>query len=323
MRITHLNVALVLFFNLAACTDEAAHVDAEQRAQVHTEHAAETDEHGHDAEEGASTVIPADIAEQSGVHVQAVGPGIIANEHEVQGLLTPIEGRVAEVSARFPGPVRSLRANVGDKVTAGQTLATVESNLSLSVYSVTAPITGVVTARHATLGGLAGEGTPLFEIADLSQLWVDLHIFGADAQHIQPGVAVTVTRMSDGKSVQSVLERVLPGMASASQSTVARAIIDNADGHWRPGSAVKARITVEQQPVDLMLPLSALQTMQGEDVVFVRDGETYTARAVELGTRDGARAQVLSGLCKGEKVVVAESYLIKADILKEGAAHEH
>lgn len=269
------------------------------------------------------TIIAAATAEKSGIEVQPAGPGVIADEHEVQGLLTPIEGRVAEVTARFPGPIRSLRANVGDRVRAGQTLATIESNLSLSTYSVAAPISGVVTARNASVGGLAGEGMPLFEIADLSQLWVDLHIFGADAQHIQAGVPVTVTRMSDGKTVETVLERVLPGMATASQSTVARATIDNADGLWRPGSAVKARITVEQQPVELMVPLSALQTMNGEEVVFVRVGEAYQAQPVEVGQRDGQRVEILSGLNKGDQVVVQESYLIKADIEKEGASHEH
>src|SRR5690606_37204073 len=136
-------------------------------------------------------------------------------------------------------------------------------------------------------------------------------------------VPVEVTRMSDGKTMHTTLERVLPGMATASQSTVARATIDNADGQWRPGTAVKARITVAQQPVELLVPLSALQTMDGEDVVFVRNGETYRAQPVELGARDAGQVQVLSGLGKGDEIVVEESYLIKADIGKEGASHDH
>ncbi|MGH8085551.1 MAG: efflux RND transporter periplasmic adaptor subunit [Lysobacter sp.] len=333
MKSTHLIAALALALSLAACSEEPTPGGAPQ-AEERAGHGAEADEHGQGESggheeadehsgEAANTVIPAAIAEKSGIEVRPADGGVIADEHEVQGLLTPIEGRVAEVSARFPGVVRSLRANVGDQVRAGQTLATIESNLSLSTYSVTAPISGVVTARNASVGGLAGESAPLFEIADLSQLWVDLHIFGADAQHIQPGVPVTVTRMSDGKTVHTTLERVLPGMATASQSTVARATIANDDGLWRPGSAVKARITVEQQPVDLMVPLSALQTMDGEDVVFVRSGDTYTARPVEVGMRDGERAQIRAGLRKGEQVVVTESYLIKADIGKAGVSDEH
>ena len=175
----------------------------------------------------------------------------------------------------------------------------------------------------AQVGGVAGEGQLLFEIGDLSQLWVDLHIFGSDAGHILPGAPVAVTRLSDGVTAQTTLERVLPGTATASQSTVARAVLDNADGLWRPGSAVKARITVEQQPATRVVPLSALQAMEGRDVVFVRSGDRYTARPVQLGKRDGRQVEVLDGVEVGEEVVVEQSYLIKADIEKAGAAHEH
>ena len=316
-------IVLAFAFGLSACGKEPVAVDAAHDA-------AQADGHGHEAggeaedhDSAQSTTIPAAIARKSGIETQAVGAGVIADEHEVQGLLTPVEGRVATVAARFPGVVRALRANVGDQVRTGQTLATIDSNLSLSRYSVTTPISGVVTARNVSVGAVAGEGAPLFEVADLSRLWVDLHIFGADAEHIRPGAAVAVTRMGDGRTVQATLERVLPGMATASQSTIARATIDNDDGLWRPGSAVKARITVAQQAVDLLLPLSALQDMDGRDVVFVRNGDSYTSRAVGVGARDGSRAQILSGLRKGEQVVVKESYLVKADILKQGAAHEH
>lgn len=264
-----------------------------------------------------------EVARESGIVIAPAGPGVIADEHEVQGLLTPVEGRVANAMARFPGPIRTLRANVGDRVRAGQPLASIESNLSLSQYSVAAPISGVVLSRNAAVGTVAAEGAPLFEIADLSNLWVDLHVFGADATHLRPGVPVTVTRMSDGASVRTTLERVLPGTATASQSTVARATIDNADGLWRPGSAVTAKVTVAEQPVALAVPLSALQTFRDWDVVFVRVGDTYEVRPLELGRRDATRVEVLSGLRAGDAVVVEQSYLVKADIEKSGASHDH
>ena len=227
------------------------------------------------------------------------------------------------MSKAVPGPIRRLTVNVGDRVQAGQTLATVESNLSLTTYSVTSPISGVVLARNASVGSVAGEGATLFEVADLSTLWVDLHIFGADAQHIVPGVPVTVTRLSDGATAQTTLERVLPGTATASQSTVARATLQNSDGLWRPGSAVKARITVEQQPAAMVVPLASLQTFRDWDVVFVRVGDTYEIRPVELGKRDARQVEVLSGLKAGDQVVVEQSYLVKADIEKSGASHDH
>ena len=199
----------------------------------------------------------------------------------------------------------------------------IESNLSLSNYSITAPLSGVVVARDASVGAVAGEGMVLYEIADLTRLWVDLHIFGADAQHIQPGGRVQVTRMSDGTTIDTVIDRILPGTATASQSTVARATIANADGQWRPGSAVKARITVDLQPTSLVVPLAALQKFRDWDVVFIRVGDDYEVRPVTLGKRDATRVEILEGLKAGDQVVVEQSYLVKADIEKSGASHDH
>ena len=268
------------------------------------------------------TTIPAAVAKDSGIEIAPAGPGVIRDEHDVQGLLTPIEGRHARIVARFPGPVKSVRVGLGDAVRAGQTLATVESNISLSDYALTAPLAGTVLARNIAVGDLAGEQA-LFEIADLSALWVDLHLFGADAQHITPGLPVEVTRLSDGVSTRTTLDRVLPGTATASQSTVARATVDNADGRWRPGAAVRARVTVAELPVALMVPLAALQRFRDWDVVFVRFGDDYEIRPLELGRRDGVNVEVLAGLKTGDPVVVAQSYLVKADIEKSGASHDH
>ena len=321
MKWMHRISALTLAVLLGACggakpAGEPGHEDESQAE------AGGHEEEGHE-EAMDRTTIAAKVAQDAGIRVAPAAAGVIADEHEVQGLLTPVEGRVAKVMARFPGPIRTLRANVGDRVRAGQPLATIESNLSLTTYTVPAPISGVVLARNASIGTVAGEGAALYEIADLSELWVDLHIFGADAQHITAGVPVLVTRMSDGVTAETTLERVLPGTATASQSTVARATIANADGLWRPGSAVKARITVEQQPAALVVPLAALQIFRDWDVVFVRVGDTYEIRPLELGKRDASQVEVLSGLKAGDRVVVEQSYVVKADIEKSGASHDH
>jgi cobalt-zinc-cadmium efflux system membrane fusion protein len=291
--------------------------DVEVRAQVEGQSARWT----YESYEGR-TRIAADIATQAGIRVAAAGPGVIRDEHELQGLLTPIEGRHARLAARFPGPIRSITVGVGDAVRQGQTLATVESNVSLAPYTVTSPIDGVVLARSATVGEVAGE-SPLFEIADLSALWVDVHLFGGDAQHIVAGLPIEVTRLSDGVSASTTLDRVLPATATASQSTVGRARIDNADGRWRPGAAVRARVTVAENAVPLAVPLAALQRFRDWDVVFVRIGEDYEIRPLELGRRDGVHVEVLDGLKAGDEIVVEQSYLVKADIEKSGASHDY
>jgi RND family efflux transporter, MFP subunit len=322
VKARHLIFLFVLALPLAACGGNAGTEPShEESAGGHAESGHDT---GHGDEAEAGTVIEAAIAEASGIRVAPAGPGVIADEHEVQGLLTPVEGRIAKVTARFPGPIRRLAANVGDRVVAGQALAVIESNLSLTNYTVTSPIAGVVLERNAAVGAVAGEGMPLFEVADLSSLWVDLHVFGFDAQHITAGVPVTVTRLSDGANAQTRLERVLPSTATASQSTVARATIANDDGLWRPGSAVRARIAVAHSEAALVVPLSALQTDEGNrDVVYVRAGDRYEERPVTLDRRDARHVEVTAGLRAGEQVVVEQSFLVKADIGKSAAEHEH
>ena len=152
--------ALGMALMLAACNASTPNEASEGG------HAAEGEEHGEHEEAPLETEIAAKAAQAAGIQVAPAGPGEIADEHEVQGLLTPIDGRIAQVTARFPGPVRSVRVGVGDQVRTGQVLATVESNLSLTTYTITAPINGVVMARTATVGMSAPEGAPLFEVAD-------------------------------------------------------------------------------------------------------------------------------------------------------------
>ncbi len=311
--------------SLAACGGKPAAADDTKTADAsegaHAEKAAEGD--AAEADDVESTVITARVAEANGITTATAGEGRIVRELEVQGLLTPLDGSAGAATARFPGQVRSLRVNVGDQVRAGQVLATVESNLSLTTYAVTAPLSGQVLARQVPVGAGVAEGQSLFEIADLSRVWVDLHAFGSDMRHLQPGAVVTVTRLYDGATREVRLDRVLPGTDTASQSAVARAVLDNDDGLWRPGAAVTARIRFDDRAVPVQVPLGALQTMDGRDVVLVREGERYHAQPVRLGERDTRQVEVLEGVRAGQEVVVEQSYLVKADIEKAGASHAH
>lgn len=314
----HLAVPLLAALLLAGCGGTS--VPADDAAQ--DSHVEEGMPGGRE-EALESTRISRAEADANGIKVAKAGAGRIAIELEAQGVLMPIDGSSAQVTARYPGTVRALRADVGDRVESGRPLASVLSNLSLTTYPLSAPIPGVVTARRVQVGGGVAEGQVLYEIADLSRVWADLHVFGADVDSIRPGAAVTVERMYDDAQASSRIERILPGAATASQSTVARATLDNVDGLWRPGMAIIARIAVSTHEAALVVPRSALQTMEGRDVVFVRSGETYTARPVRLGRHDAWNVAVVEGVQAGEEVVVGQSYLVKADIEKSGAAHEH
>lgn len=267
------------------------------------------------------TTIPAAIAEAAGMTTAKAGPAVIRDDLSLMGRIAINGDRYAQVRARFPGPVLSVNANAGDSVRAGQTLATVENSETLRTYTVTSPIDGTVLARHTSGGDVAG-GEALFEIADLSTLWLDLHAFGDEAGRIAAGLPVHVAT-AGGQSVSTTIQRVLPLASSASQSVVARALLPNPDGKWRPGMAVEATVTAATREVPVAVDLHALQRFRDFTVVFAKVGDTYEVRMLELGARDQDRVEVLGGIAAGTEYAVEQSFLIKADIEKSGASHDH
>jgi cobalt-zinc-cadmium efflux system membrane fusion protein len=91
----------------------------------------------------------------------------------------------------------------------------------------------------------------------------------------------------------------------------------------RPGQFVRGRITLAEHAVPLAVRLAALQRFRDFQVIFARIGDTYEVRMLELGRRDSEWVEVLGGLAPGTEYVTANSYLIKADIEKSGASHDH
>ncbi len=289
--------------------------------QVTAEHGGRSYDWSYASYEGR-TQMPAAIAETAGVRTSVAGPADIHERVHLMGRVTLNTDRYAEIRSRFAGPVREVHVGLGDAVRAGQTLAIVENSDSMRSFAVTAPISGVVLARHTNVGNVAGE-SPLFEIADLSTLWIEFNAFGADPARLAPGQAVRVTATAGELSTESVLERLLPMASSASQTVVVRAVLPNPDGRWRPGMAVQGEITVDTHLVELAVKREGLQRFRDFTVVFAQIGESYEVRMLELGAQDDEHVEVLGGLKLGTVYVTEQSFLIKADIEKSGASHDH
>ena len=270
--------------------------------------------------EGAVS-IAADMAKASGMKVAAAGEGLLHQRLSLYGAIQPNPEGLREVTARFPGPVRSVSVKVGDTVRKGQILATIESNESLQVYAVTAPIAGTITARNTNPGEAAGSET-LFEIADFSSVRAELNVFPRDRGQLKLGQTVQISAADGAAKGEGIISFVAP-VGSANQALSARVVLDNREGQWTPGQFVNAQVTVGSAIAALVVPMTALQTFRDWDVVFVNEGEKYQALPVELGRRDGQSVEVLSGLKPGAAIVVENSYLVKADIEKSGASHDH
>lgn len=270
--------------------------------------------------EGRTRIEPA-AAEASGVKTELTGPATINETAEVTGRIGLNLDRYVRVDARFPGLVREVRKLQGERVEAGEVLATIESNESLQTYSVKAPIGGIVMSRDVNVGSVAGPG-PLFEIADLSTLWADLRLFPRDAVRVKPGQHVTL-RLGSGAEVKGTIQRILPLADAGSQTLVARVLLDNAAQTRHPGEIVDASIVVASREVPLAVKVSGLQAFRDFTVVYTQVGDTYEVRMLELGQQDGTMAEVVGGIDPGVPYVSENSFLIKADIDKSGASHDH
>lgn len=265
--------------------------------------------------------IPAATALASGVKTSIAGPATIRDVLPLMGHVAIDRGRHAQVRARFPGIVRAVPVNLGDHVRRGQTLAMVEGNDSMRSYAVVAPLDGVVLVRNTNVGDVAGDA-PLFEIADLSSVWIELNAVGRDADRLRPGQAVHLRPASGGEGLVSTIDALVP-VTNAGLSVIARARIPNPDNAWRPGMAVVGEVTVAERKVPLAVKISGLQRFRDFTVVFAQVGDAYEVRMLELGARDGAAVEVLGGLKPGTAYVSEQSFLIRADIEKSGASHDH
>jgi cobalt-zinc-cadmium efflux system membrane fusion protein len=269
------------------------------------------------------TVIAAEAAAKGGVKVEKVGPADLDETVESYGRVVLDPEGLRRATARFGGVVLEARKAIGDKVVAGEVVARIEHSQTLVTAEVKAPGTGVVIARSAAVGEAVAEGSVLYTIAALEKVWVELEVPRKDVARVKAGQAVILQTDEGGEAFKGVIGSVSPLVSAETQSAVVRLVVPNPEGRWRPGGFVKGAITVGTSHAPVTVKASGLQSLHDFTVVFSQHGEVYQARPLELGRRSGDRVEVLKGLSPGETYVSEGSFLIKADIGKSGASHDH
>ena len=323
---------------------EDAHdeTDGDDHGDDHSEEGDSHDEHGHDShkkedshddhghgggddhgehEEGKVEITP-DAAKLTGVQFKQAGPDTVAMTTPLTGRIVLNENKTANVRARFPGIVKAVHVNLGDSVEKGQKLATVESNESLNAYIVYAPMDGVILKRETNIGDVTN-GNELFVIADLSTVWAKYHIFPRDVPYIKKGQSVVVHTLDEKTRQNTQISMLFPTTDALSQTVIAIAELSNESGVWRPGMTIEGDIKVGEKQASIAVPRSALQFIEEQQVIFIKEGNTYEPRPVKIGMTGTENVEITSGLKIGETYVSAGSFVIKADILKGTAAHEH
>ncbi len=287
---------------------------------VEARHAGKAHRWSYDNIEGR-TRIAAEIAEAFGIETELASEAVIKETIKVYGRVEPNREQHRIVSARFEGAIQSVHVSAGDTVKKGQSLATIESNESLNNYTLRAPISGIVTERAANPGEQTA-GRPLFEIMDSSTVWAELAVFPADRTRVREGALVTVRSAAGKRAREGVIARVNT-IAQPNQSVLARVVLDNADGVLVPGTYLTGEIEVASHTVPLAVKRTGLQSFRDFTVVYAQIGDEYEVRMLDLGRQDAEWVEVLGGLDTGTRYVTTNSYLIKADIEKSGASHDH
>jgi cobalt-zinc-cadmium efflux system membrane fusion protein len=249
------------------------------------------------------------------------GPATLAETITAYGSIVPNPERVREVSARFDGAIQSVDVALGEMVTQGQRLATVESNESLQSYAITAPISGLVMERTANAGEQTS-GRRLFTVVDTSSVWAEIAIFPSNRARVIAGSAVEITPATGGEAIIGSISYLNP-VAGANQSITARVPLENVDGRWALGTYVTASIKVAEIEVPLAVKRSGLQSFRDFTVVYAQIGDQYEVRMLELGRQDDEWIEILGGLEPGTRYVTENSYVLKADVEKSGASHDH
>ena len=285
--------------------------------------------HDHDAHEehaeGGLELSEA-IIKKLGIQIQAAESGTVARTSVFPAEIKLNRDRAAAVSPRYPSIVRQVFAEIGDQVKKGDVLASLENRETMAVYTVSAPLDGVIISKNLAAGEAADEDKVLYQVADLSSVWADISIFPQYQHLVRKGAEVQFVA-HDGHTASGTIQYISPIMSHETRTFTARCVLEGAPADFTPGVFVRARMVVEQVDAAVVVPRDAVQMLEGFPVVFVPDEHGFQPLEIRTGLSDGKQVQVLSGLMPGDEYVAAGAFSLKAQMVTSGmdphAGHGH
>ncbi|MBA2726726.1 MAG: efflux RND transporter periplasmic adaptor subunit [Parachlamydiaceae bacterium] len=282
----------------------------------------ETYEWEYESYEGRIELIPEAIKANK-ITIEEAGPINLEIKLDVMGKIIPNEELTVYINPRFSGIVKAVNKKLGDYVRRGDVLAIIESNESLQNYEVKSEINGLIIKKNINLGMYISGQENIFVISDLSSVWADFNVYRQDLSHVHVGDPIEVSNLDVSLKQQSTISYISPLGHESTQSVVARAILFNPNKVWKPGIFISGDITVENESIPLAVKSGALQTFREWDVVFISVGNLFEIVPVQLGRKNREWVEIISGLHSGDRYVSENSFILKADLEKSGAKHEH
>ncbi|MYM98820.1 efflux RND transporter periplasmic adaptor subunit [Duganella vulcania] len=205
----------------------------------------------------------------------------------------------------------------------------------LNRLELRAPFDGVVMEKHLALGEAVKEDAAVFTISDLSQVWAEIAVPPRDLALVRVGQTVLVKASAFDAQASGKITYVGALLGEQTRTAKARVALANPDRAWRPGlfvsvdvpsgRAAGASATSANAAGDAAVAVAAdaIQTVDGKPVVFVKEAGGFRAQPVTPGRSDGKLTEIVQGLPAGARYAAAGSFVLKAELGKDGAEHAH
>jgi cobalt-zinc-cadmium efflux system membrane fusion protein len=236
------------------------------------------------------------------------GKNLQSAEHDLEVAKAAAESSIAGTKAALQAARRKL-------LVLGLSDATInslnsKSDLS-SVFSLNAPIDGIVIERNATIGASVNTDASLFKIIDISRVWVDANVFEKDLERVRNGQEVSLTVPAfPGSKFSGRVIFVSSVVDPDSRTIKVRTEVTNIDDRLKPDMFANVQIVTDLDRKAISVPQSAVLDDGGKSVVFIAEGNGYAKRVVTAGIKGNDRVEILDGLAAGDKVVVKGNYLL-------------
>ena len=297
----------------------------------HSDKDEEHDGHGHDEHSEKPEEFlefPWEILKREGIELARVGPAVIQEKQSFYGE-TVINGTtLVHVVPRFSGTLKGVSRMLGDSVRAGEALATVESNESLTNYQVKAEINGVIIDQDATKGEFVSSEKVLFKLANLEKTWANIAVPPRLLASLKVGTPATVISQSTDARLDTQITYIRPTLSEATRSGHARLELPNQQHQWPPGMFITVEVALAEKEVPLAVPESSILLIENKPSVFVQSkthngDEGFEVRHLKTGHSDGRWVEIVDGLKAGEVIAAGNTFLLKAEMGKSSAEHSH
>jgi len=282
------------------------------------------EEHGEEhGEETRAVELSEDAVKAAKIETEEASKQVIKPLVKMRGRITVNRDRAVSISPRYSGTVLRINKNLGDEVQKSETLAVLESVTSRASFDVRSGLTGTVVERHLVPGGYVSDKESIFSVVDLSSVWAELNAADTDFPALKAGQKIRVTDSETGFTAETTVMYVSPKVYEDTQSVVVRAVLANEERKWHPGSFIEAEVFSEEKPETIAVKVNAVQTLENKSVIFVKKEDSFEARQVALGNSDERLVEITKGIEEGEVYVSENSFVVKAELLKSTAEHEH